>query len=104
MSKKRKKHASEAALRREIEALKAQLKEQEIKPDTTASRQTKYSPINYGYTDVKTSTKPIKYGKEGINATKLGEATYLKKDILKTMLFSFLIITVIVITKILNLF
>ena len=102
MSKKKRKNTDSVALRREIEALKAQLKEYGVEPAPLKSETEKTSGLDYQQIN-KTSKRSEKSEGE-IDIQKIGKATYLKKDFFKTMTISVFIITSIVVIKFLKLF
>lgn len=102
MSKKKRKNTDSVALRREIEALKAQLKEYGVEPASVKSETEKIS--GFDYQKLKKTPKHSENGEGPIDLTKIGKADYLKKDFFKTALISVFIISSVVIIKILKLF
>ncbi|KKP69630.1 hypothetical protein A2X44_03685 [candidate division CPR3 bacterium GWF2_35_18] len=102
MSKKKRKNIDSVALRREIEALKAQLKEHGVEPTPIKSEAKETSSFDYRKIS-KTSTR-AQIREQPIDLQKLGKASYLKKDILRTTLISVFIISSVIIIKILKLF
>ena len=100
--KKKKRSTSDASLRREVEALKAQLKEHGIAPQPTKV-QDKTAGIDYNEIK-KTENKDTKKKKVKVEEDVSSDTSYLKKDVIKTILISSIIISAIVVIKLLNLF
>ena len=102
MAKKKKTNAETKALRREIEALKAQLKQEGIEPSPIKQES---ADREITYADVKQTKKVNKKASNKTSTITIDEdPTYLLKDMKKTAVFSFFIISAIVVVNILNFF